>query len=138
MTVRVFFDTNILVYALGLPTGSRMDARNATAERLLSEGGQVSVQILNEFVDVAARKLNFTWVKIAELLRIIEALCGPALPLTAAAQRAAVQISSSHGYRVFDAMILASAREAGCATLYTEDLQHGQVIEGVRIVNPFL
>lgn len=137
MTAKVFFDTNVLVYALGLPTARPMDARGETAERLLSEGGQVSVQILNELADVAARKLNFSWAKIAELMRIVEVLCGPALPLTAEAQRAAVQIAGSRGYRIFDAMILASAKEAGCGTLYTEDLQHGQLIDGVRIVNPF-
>ena len=138
MTTRRFFDTNILLYALGLPTGSPKDARNEAAFRLLTEGGRVSVQILNEFADLLARKLRLPWARIEEVLSLTEGLCGKALPLTAEAQKNAVSIASRLGYRIHDAMVVASAREAGCEVIYTEDLQHGQVIEGVRIVNPFL
>lgn len=138
MTGRSFFDTNVLLYALALPTGGAMDARAETAERLLGEGGQVSVQVLNEFVDVGSRKLKLTWGRIEDFLGVIEALCGPAAVTTAASQRSAVAIAKTCRLRIYDAMIVASAHEAGCTTLYTEDLQHGQVIDGVRIVNPFL
>jgi predicted nucleic acid-binding protein len=138
MTVRALLDTNILLYALGLPTGSAGDVRAETANRLLDKGGLVSVQILNEFTDVASRKLRFPWPRIQELLSLIEAFCGPALSLTAESQRNAVLIAARWGYRIYDATILASAFEAGCGVLYTEDMQHGQIIEGVRIVNPFL
>ena len=43
-----------------------------------------------------------------------------------------------HGLRIYDSLIIAAALEAGCDTLYSEDMQHGQVIEGIRIENPFL
>jgi predicted nucleic acid-binding protein len=51
---------------------------------------------------------------------------------------AAVEISRHHGYHIYDSLILAAASQAGCTTVYTEDMQHGQVVEGVRIENPFL
>ena len=138
MTTRVFFDTNILLYAMPLPVGSAMDKRTSRAEELLGGGGAVSVQVLNEFADVAARKFRQDWTTIAHLLGIVESICGPALWLTADTQRLAVRLAARHGFRIYDAQILASALEAGCEVLYTEDLHHGQVIEGLRIENPFL
>jgi len=137
MTVNAFFDTNILLYALGAPAGSSTDARNEAAYRLVDAGGRISVQILNEFTDVAVRKLQLSWPTIQELLALTEVLCGKALPLTSEAQKSAVSIASRLGYRIYDAMIVASALEAGCTKLYTEDLHHGQVVEGLRIENPF-
>ncbi|HWE86817.1 MAG TPA: PIN domain-containing protein [Terracidiphilus sp.] len=131
-------DTNILIYSIARTIGGAPDPRTDAAERLLAKGGRVTVQILNEFVDVANRKLRLSWDWIDGRLSEIEELCGPALPLTAQGQREAVRISARYGLRIYDAMILASAREAGCDTLYTEDLQHGQVIEGLRIENPFV
>ena len=115
-----------------------MDPRTVKAEELLSVGGVVSVQVLNEFADVASWKLKMKWEAIAGSLELIDALCGRAIPLTAETSRAAVGISTRHGFRIYDALILAAAIESGCSTLLTEDLQHGQVVEGVRIENPFL
>jgi predicted nucleic acid-binding protein len=98
----------------------------------------VSVQVLNEFADVAFWKLKMDWDAIAGCLGMIEALCGRAIPLTAETNRAAVDLSKRHGFRIYDSLILAAAIESGCITLFTEDMQHGQVVEGVRIENPFL
>jgi predicted nucleic acid-binding protein len=76
MPDRVFFDTTILIYAI-----SEGDPRAETAERLLSAGGLLSVQVLNEFAAVAKRKLKVSWPEIAEALDAARALCGPAIPL---------------------------------------------------------
>jgi predicted nucleic acid-binding protein len=138
MTTKAFFDTNVLLYAFDIQRGTALDIRADRAEDILSHGGVVSVQVLNEFVDVASRKSKLSWDKIADLLQVIEALCGRALPLTAETHTVAIDISKRYGFRIYDSLILAAAMQAGCTTVYTEDMQHGQVVEGVRIVNPFL
>jgi predicted nucleic acid-binding protein len=138
MSDKVFFDTNILVYAFGAKKTSMLDPRNAIAERIVVLGGAVSVQVLNEFVQVCHRKAELSWDQIAGLLDVIKTLCGRAIPLTMETNEAAVDISRRRGFHIYDSLILAAAKQAGCTTVYTEDLQHGQVVEGVRIVNPFL
>ena len=137
MTIRPFLDTNVLLYALDIQTGTSRDLRADKAEQILSGGGVVSVQVLTEFCDVASRKFKLSWEKIADFLHVLDALCGRAVPLTTEIHTAAVEISKRYGYRIYDSLILAAAIQAGCATVYTEDMQHGQVIDGVRIENPF-
>jgi predicted nucleic acid-binding protein len=138
MIASAFFDTNVLLYALARQTGTTLDLRTDRAEEIMSRGGMVSVQVLNEFVDVASRKMKRSWETIAEYLQLIEALCGQALPLTAETHATAVELSSRYGYRIYDSLILAAAMQAGCTTLYTEDMQHGQTFGKLTIVNPFL
>ncbi len=138
MTNSVFFDTNVLVYALGDPRVGPSDPRPDKATELLERGGVVSVQVLNEYADAANRRLRLSWQKIAHSLSIVELLCGRARSITADIQQTALNLSARYGYRIYDSMILAAALEAGCTTVYSEDLQHGQVIEGLRIENPFL
>ena len=138
MTGSAFFDTNVLTYALTVRAGLERDPRSEIAEKTLSLGGVVSVQVLNEFADVASRTFKKSWDAIEQYLEVINALCGRAVPLTAETQAAAIEISRNHGYRIYDSLILAAAQQAGCATVFTEDMQHGQVVEGVRIENPFL
>jgi predicted nucleic acid-binding protein len=138
MSDKVFFDTNILVYAFGAKKTSVLDPRNTIAERIVMRGGAVSVQVLNEFAQVCHRKAELNWDQIAELLGVIKTLCGRAIPLTMETNEAAVDISRRRGFHIYDSLILASSMQAGCTVVYTEDMQHGQVIEGVRIVNPFL
>ncbi len=137
MTSSIFFDTNVLVYALGDPRVDLADPRPDRAEELLERGGVVSVQVLNEYADAASRKLKLSWPKIAESLRLVEMLCGRARDLTVETQETALALSQRYGFRIYDSMILASALEAGCTAVYSEDLQHCQIIEGLRIENPF-
>lgn len=135
MTAKPFLDTNILVYA-ALDESS--DHRVGRAREVFTQGGIVSVQVLNEFVDLARRKFNHPWDRIHNLLRAIELCCGEAQPITAAVQSQALAIAARHNLRIYDATILASALESRCNILYTEDLHHGQTLEGLRIENPFL
>ena len=137
MNGKVFFDTNVLVYAFAIQLSNRADPRVAKAEELLSLGGTVSIQVLNEFADVATRKLNFTWEAVETGLGAIAALCGPPIPLDVATHLRAVYFSKRYGYRIYDSMILASAERAGCTAVYTEDLHHGQTIGKLQVVNPF-
>lgn len=138
MGAEAFLDTNILLYALAPDRTLPHDPRAEIAEQLLARGGVVSVQVLSEFCDVAFRKLSKSWDDLSRLLESIEVLCGRATPLTAELQYAAVGISSRYGFRIYDATIIAAAVAAKCTVLYSEDMQHGQVIEGVRIENPFV
>ena len=133
MTGSAFLDTNVFVYAL-----VQDDPRSEKAEELIAEGGTVSVQILNEFVDVARRKGKMTWDEIRFAVENIESLCPRPLPITIDNHKEALTIAEKYGYRIYDALIIASALEAKCMILYSEDMQDGQVIDGqLTIRNPF-
>jgi len=136
MSDRFFFDTTILIYAVS--DTAEGDTRAETAEALLSAGGLLSVQVLNEFAAVAKRKLRMSWPEIAEALDAIRALCGPAIQLTIETHEAALRIAARYGYQIYDALILAAALEAGCTVLYSEDMHDGQKIDSLTIRNPFL
>ena len=138
MTAKAFFDTNVLVYAFVVRASSKSDPRTELAEKTLSLGGVVGVQVLNEFADVATRKFKMGWDLVEQYLAVIDALCGRAVPLTVEAHEAAIEISKQYGYRIYDSLILAAAAQAGCTTVYSEDMQHGQTIGKLTIVNPFL
>ncbi len=138
MGAEAFLDTNILLYALVPDRTLPHDPRAEIAEELLARGGVVSVQVLSEFCDVASRKLGKSWSDLSRLLESIETLCGRAIPLTTELHNAAVAISARNRFRIYDSTIIAAAIAAKCAVLYSEDMQHGQVIGGVRIENPFL
>jgi len=127
-----FFDTNIILYLL-----SGDDARADRAEKELSAGGVVSVQVLNEFASVASRKLNMSIAEIREVLATIRAVC-KIVPLSAETHDLGLQIADRYGLSVYDAMIVAAALLAGCKTVISEDMQDGLVVKGrVRIRNPF-
>lgn len=133
MSDRTFFDTNVLVYVVG-----QEDDRTAKAEALVASGGVVSVQVLNELASVARRKLGMSWDEIGEALAAIRILCPP-MPLTIDTHDAGVRIAAKYGFQFYDALIAAAALEADCTTLYSEDFQDGQVIEGrLTIRNPFV
>jgi predicted nucleic acid-binding protein len=133
MSDKTFFDTNVLVYVVG-----QKDDRTAKAEALVARGGVVSVQVLNELASVARRKLGMSWDEIGEALAAVRMLCPSPLSLTVDTHDAGLRIAAKYGYQVYDALIAAAALEADCTTLYSEDFQDGQVIEGrLTVRNPF-
>jgi predicted nucleic acid-binding protein len=127
-----FLDTNVLVYAF-----LRNDPRHETAKSVVAGGGVISVQVANEFVDVARRKLRWEWEEIVAMLAEARSLLGPPVSLTEETHRSALALSRRYGLRIYDGLIVSAARLAGCGLLYTEDLQDGQTIEGVLVRNPF-
>jgi predicted nucleic acid-binding protein len=129
--VKAFFDTNILVYA------ATSDAKKRQAADCLGRGGTISVQVLNEFVHVARRKLRHDWPQIELALGIFRASLDDIVPVTIDTHTCAVSFARDHGLSIYDALIVAAAIEAGCDTLFTEDLQHGRKFGGLTIVNPF-
>ena len=130
----VFVDTNVFVYAIDPDE----DRKREIARRLLGElEGQIvlSTKVLNEFFNVATRAGFVDADQAREIvLRMSELRFAPITPqmvLDAIDARIAYSIS------LWDALIAEAARSYGCRTLLTEDLQHGQTVRGVRIVNPF-
>lgn len=138
MGSEAFLDTSVLLYALTPDPALLSDPRMECAELALSSGGRVSVQVLSEFCDVAYRKFRKAWRDINEMLDAVDALCGAPIPTTAELHQLARELSERYQFRIYDSLILAAALDAGCEVLYTEDFQHGQLIEGLRIENPFL
>jgi predicted nucleic acid-binding protein len=133
MPARNFLDTNVLIYAV-----AKNDPRAATAEALLASGGIVSVQSLNEFVSVARRKLSMPWKEVREFLNLICILCPDPVPISLDTHKVAVGIAEKYGYSIYDALIASTALESRCKTLYSEDLQDGQIINRqLTIRNPF-
>ena len=132
MNDRSFFDTNVILYAF-----RQDDPRGRMAESLLAAGGIVSVQILNEFVAVARRKLDKSWEEVGRALAIIRVFCPDPLPINIDTHERALQIAERYGYSIYDSLVIAAALHANASVLYSEDMQHGQVIEGLTIRNPF-
>jgi predicted nucleic acid-binding protein len=132
----VFFDTNIFIYIVSAALADR--AKKEIAERLLSESEFcLSVQILQEFMDVTLRKtqLGLTPAEISDMIRRMVAY--PVLETSLALAQRAFDIKIRYGIRYWDAAIVAAALELGCHTIYSEDLSHGQDYDGVTVINPF-
>jgi predicted nucleic acid-binding protein len=130
---KAFFDTNVLLYLISSDT-----AKADTAEALVSRGGVISVQVLNEFASVAVRKLGMPYREIREVLQVVREVCMTS-PLTLETHDLALEIAERYGYSVYDALTLAAATLAECDVLYSEDLQNGQRIQGkLRVTNPFV
>ena len=133
MIDRVFFDTNILVYSI-----ARRVERTEVADALLAQGGYVSVQVLNELTAIARRKLGMSWQEVSLALAANRTLCHSPLPIRVTTHESALGIGARYEYTIFDSLILASALEARCTTLYSEDHQSGQTIDDqLTIRNPF-
>ncbi len=134
-----FVDTNVLVYAFD-KSGS---PKKRVAERLMSELMEedrlrVSTQVLQELFVTLTRKVRQP-CSIEEALAVLEDLTAwPLMVIDYAAIRAAVGLADQAKLSFWDALVVVAAARSGAAVLYTEDLNHGQEILGVRIRNPFL
>ena len=127
-----FLDSNVLVYAF------TEDPRTVTARALLGRGCRISIQGLNEFTNVARRKLGKSWDEIHDALAVIRSLCPTIVPVDVAIHETGLRVAERHGFAFFDALMIAAALRAGRTTLWSEDMQDGMLIDGkLRIANPF-
>ena len=127
-----FIDTNVLVY---VASGDPVKAERA--EKIIADGGTISVQVLNELANVARRKMRMTWSETRALLSIIRALL-PVQPISVEIHETGLALAERYGLSIYDAMIAASALHAECDTLWSEDMHDGMVIQDqLRIANPF-
>ena len=140
MSVESFIDTNIFVYQL-----ERLDARKAhIADRLIGHGidtqtACISHQVIQECLNTALRKAEvpLTEDEMGRYMRDVLAPLYRVQPDIRLFQRS-LEVRARWRFSFYDSLIIAAAMEAGCKTLYTEDLTHSQRIEGMTIVNPFL
>lgn len=127
----VFFDTNILLYLR-----SDEPAKLRRSEEILDRGGVISVQVLNEFANVARRKYKLEWPAVRAFLTLFRATLR-VVPLTVETHARGIALSERYGFSVHDAMVVAAAELAGCKVLYTEDMHDGLVIGGLTLRNPY-
>jgi predicted nucleic acid-binding protein len=136
MSVRSFFDTNVLVYAddKGAPAKQKR-AVELVSEHRRSRTGVISLQVLQEYFVTVTRKLHVD-ARVAR--RKIELLAefDVASP-DVGDVLAAIDLHRLHGINFWDGLIVHSAKQAGCSVLFSEDMQAAREIDGVRIVNPF-
>jgi len=137
MPGKVFLDANILVYAHDAASPDKQRRCREVITRLAHSGeGVISTQVMQEFFVTATRKLGVpplaakAIVKTFDVFEIV--IAGPALIYEA------IDCSVLNAISFWDALILAAAASAGCSTVYTEDLNHGQVILGVKVQNPLV
>lgn len=133
----VFLDSNVVCYLFG-----NDPAKAARARELLGEGPVISVQVLSELCNVAQRKAGMSWSEIEAVIEIVEDLCDRVVLFGGDTQARARAIAADTGYHIFDAQMLASAIEAGCYFVLSEDMQDGHQVAGVfgnvKIRNPFV
>ncbi len=130
--IRLFIDTNILLYLLSEDTD-----KADRAEEIVRAGGRISVQVLNEFANVARRKLSMSWEEINETLKLLRSVC-PTDPLTLETHERGLLVAERYRLSFYDSMIIAAALIAKCKILYSEDMQDGLLIDHqLRILNPF-
>jgi len=136
MRGRVFFDTNVLVYADDRGSGRKSSVAQALiADALRSNQGVVSTQVLQEFFVISTRKLGVPAEMARRKVELLARLDVVVVQIDLIL--GGIDLHRLHGLSFWDALIVRAASSAGCARLLTEDLQHGQVIDGVRVENPF-
>ena len=135
---REFVDANVLVYAFDSSAGPRQAAAQRLLERLWESGtGCLSVQILQEFFVTATRKVA-TPLSIDEAAdRVREFATWKVFAPTADDVLGAIGLQKQAQIGFWDAMVVRAAAELGCDVLWTEDLSDGQLLEGVRVRDPF-
>ncbi len=136
MNARSFFDTNIIVYTDDKSTPVKQQrSLELLAEHRKSATGVVSLQVLQEYFVAVTTKLNVdaqTARRKVELLAEFDVATPEVTDVLAA-----IDLHRLHGFSFWDGLILRTAQQTGCKVLFTEDLQHNRVLDGVRIINPF-
>ena len=128
----VFLDTNVLIYLF-----DRDLTKKNIAKSLLRQKPHISIQVCNELTNILLKKFDVPPTDIKEALSRIESFT-TVHPLNLETLHLALDIKERYRYAFYDSLIIASAIQAGCNILYTEDLQHNQkVLQKLTILNPF-
>lgn len=137
MTGKYFVDTNILLYSVDLKAGVKREiARALLDDRQAEPLKVVSTQVLQEFYVTCVGKLGYAPPRAREMTQMWASL--PVVGIGPDDILEAIDCSVLNNISFWDALIVSAARKAACSVLWTEDMNHGQVINGVRIENPFL
>ena len=136
MTATVFVDTNVLIYALDdRDLGKQRMARRWRSELWKSRRGRISFQVLQEFYVKSVRHSAGTEPQVRAEVR--DLLNWQPISADALLLESAWKIQDKYKFSFWDALIVAAAKAAACDYLLTEDLQSGQNLDGIRVVNPF-
>ncbi|MCA2702875.1 MAG: PIN domain-containing protein [Microcystis sp. M179S2] len=134
MPDQVFIDTNVLIYGY---SEDEPDKRQRAIDCVRSGETWISTQVLNETINVLKRKFSLSYSQIRDAVQEVSKGF-PIILVSVNTIEMALNLAERYQYSYFDSLILASALEAGCQILYSEDLQDGQRIENqLMIVNPF-
>jgi predicted nucleic acid-binding protein len=129
---KIFFDTNTLLYLL-----SSDNKKADWVSQNLQQSNVISIQVLNEFSSASLRKIKISNSELDEFLDLFKSIFN-VRALDMETFDTGLMVSRRYGYQHFDAMIIAAALQAGCEKLYSEDMQHRQIIDKrLQIVNPF-
>ena len=132
---KVFLDTHILVYSLDQSDAEKQKKCRRLIRSLTAENsGVISTQVMQEFYVAATSKLGADPLLIKDILRSLERF--ETVVISSTLIKDAIDCSIINRLSFWDALIVVSAEVAQCETLWTEDLNHGQIIRGVRIENP--
>jgi predicted nucleic acid-binding protein len=127
-----FLDSNIVLY---LASEDLLKADRA--QELVTEGGTISVQVLNEIANISRRKMGLSWAETRNFLLMIRGLL-KVEPITIEIHDVGISLAERYQLSVYDSMIVSAALSAECDTLLSEDLQDGLLINGrLRVLNPF-
>ncbi len=128
---RFFLDSNVVIYALG-------DDQNKKeiAQDLLAQTPILSTQVLTEVSQVCLRKLKLESDVVAEWIALLNAQTH-IIKISHEIIQSAIKTSKKYQYSFYDSLIIATSLHAGVEILYSEDMQHGQQIENIKIINPF-
>ena len=130
---KIFFDTNTLLYLL-----SSDNKKADWVSKNLQYHNVISVQVLNEFTSASLRKIKISNTELDEFLDLFISMF-QVKSVDIDTFETGLMVSRRYGYQHYDAMIIAAALQAGCERLYSEDMQHRQLIDKrLQIVNPFL
>jgi predicted nucleic acid-binding protein len=134
---RATADTNLLIYAVDLDAGSKHILAARLIESLSERKSVLPLQCLTEFYRAATKKRRFAAAEASSFVQQFHASM-QVIPASVEDLGPAMQIHQQHGIQFFDALLITTARRAGCHTLLTEDMQDGRSFEGIIIRNPFL
>ncbi len=130
---RAFFDSNTLLYLI-----SSDAEKSRRMETCLLDRGCISVQVLNEFANIARRKHRMVIGQIRPLLLELRQAVD-VVPLTVAIHETGLDLAERYGFSTYDAMIIAAALDCGCDRVLSEDMHHGMIVESrLEIRNPFI
>ncbi len=135
MKDKVFLDTNVLIYCYAVSEPVKQNKALAVSNL---PNAVISTQVQKEFVNILRKKFNLDWSAVRSALDEVEANLIVQTNTTSSIKKAC-DVAERYGFSFYDSLIVAAALECSCTKLYSEDMQHGQVIEKVlTIVNPFL
>jgi predicted nucleic acid-binding protein len=133
MTARIFADTNLFIYA-----ESQDQDKSSRAVAIIQDAPVISTQVINETVSVLTRKHGFLLSEAHEIAESVMDLC-EVVAVDARTIRRAIEVAKRYSLSHWDSLIVAAALHADCQTLFSEDMQHGQVFDGqLTVLNPFL